>query len=344
MDFPSLETLEQRNIRQIALKFPHLEPQGKGILEAMARMHAGAMHLVYGMIDYHVQQLFPQSAEAAFLDNLLTWRAIPRLHAQKAVGNATVNGRIGSRIREGSTILGSNGVRYAILEETELLAEHQVLRIRALEPGAKANCEGLPGQWESPQLGVGQKLLLSAASGSDLEGDDAYRLRALDLIQNRGSLYGKKGDYAAWAQEASSEVAYAFEVTNFRSSTTLGLVIAAADLTPLSADAIDNVRTLIEERKLTGVMVDVLEAEPKVLNWRLKITPDTPDLRIAVVSALETYIKERMQPQGQIALSKVKERLEGSVEGLMSLAIHAPSSDISTSEVQLPVLGATVWI
>ncbi|MEM9423633.1 MAG: hypothetical protein AAF975_02445 [Spirochaetota bacterium] len=77
MKYPSLETLTERNLAQIQAALPNVEPQGKGILEVMARMHAGAMHSAYGMIDYHTQQLFPQSASGerplrgAFLDNLL---------------------------------------------------------------------------------------------------------------------------------------------------------------------------------------------------------------------------------------------------------------------------------
>ncbi len=45
MNFPTLETLEQRNLAQIKTQFPDLESEGKGILEVMARMHASAMHL-----------------------------------------------------------------------------------------------------------------------------------------------------------------------------------------------------------------------------------------------------------------------------------------------------------
>ena len=98
MKFPTLETLEQRNLAQVHSQFPDLEPQGKGVLELMARMHAQAMHMAYGMIDYHVRQLFPQTATGAFLDNLLTWRPLARLAAKRANGSATVSGRAGSNI------------------------------------------------------------------------------------------------------------------------------------------------------------------------------------------------------------------------------------------------------
>ena len=90
MKFPSLETLTQRNLAQIQTQFPDLEAEGKGILEVLARMHASAMHLAYGMIDYQTQQLFPQTATGEFLDNLLTWRPLARRAASNtALSRAT---------------------------------------------------------------------------------------------------------------------------------------------------------------------------------------------------------------------------------------------------------------
>ncbi len=71
-------------------------PDSIHFLEVMALLHANAMHPAYGMINYHVQQLFPQTAEGQFLDNLLTWRPLSRLVPKRSVGRATARGTVGS--------------------------------------------------------------------------------------------------------------------------------------------------------------------------------------------------------------------------------------------------------
>ena len=215
MKFPSLETLTQRNLAQIQTQFPDLEAEGKGILEVLARMHASAMHLAYGMIDYQTQQLFPQTATGEFLDNLLTWRPLARLAAKAADGTATVSGTLGSVIAKNSVILGNNGQRYQTVIDGTLSAANQVIKVRALKPGAAGNAANQKGKWESVIPGMSQSVLLNAVGGTNSESDEDYRSRALQSIQTRGSLYGKKGDYAAWARSASNEIQLAWEVPNF---------------------------------------------------------------------------------------------------------------------------------
>ncbi len=68
-------------------------------------------------------------------------------------------------------------------------------------------------------------VLLNATGGTDTESDEAYRSRALDTIQRRGVLYGKRGDYATWAIDSSDEIIRAWEVPNFENKALLGVLV-----------------------------------------------------------------------------------------------------------------------
>lgn len=118
------------------------------------------------------------------------------------------------------------------------------------------------------------------------------RSRALETIQKRGQLYRKRGDYAAWAVESSGEIGQAWEVPNFGNQLALGVLVTGRNLEALSDGALQNVRTALEEKKLMGVLVEVLRAEVERLNFEFSMTPDTPELRLAAENALRTYIRE----------------------------------------------------
>ncbi|WGK69442.1 baseplate J/gp47 family protein [Candidatus Haliotispira prima] len=347
MDFPTLETLEQRNLARIHAKFPEVEPgnpTGKGILEVMARMHANAMHLAYGMIDWHTRQLFPQTAEGRYLDNLLDWRPLPRLVTKRAKGTASVSGRVGSLIPKDSVIAANNGQRYRTLSEVKLVGANRIVTVQAVDGGTAANTEGEKGLWETAIAGMTKNVLVSATGGTDSETDAEYRARALETIQRRGTLYGKRGDYAVWAVDSGPEVVRAWEVPNFENKAVLGVLVTGRELADVSDGALENVRTALERNKLVGVLVEVLRAEVSTVDFRLSITPDTPDLRQAVKNAIQTYVRDRQKPQANIALSKLKEQLEKSVQGLNRVAILAPGSDIRTSQRKVPNFGAVQWV
>ena len=53
----SLADLEQKNINRAATLFEGLEPQGKGIIETLARLRAAIEYSSQGMIEWHMRQL-----------------------------------------------------------------------------------------------------------------------------------------------------------------------------------------------------------------------------------------------------------------------------------------------
>ena len=343
MTFPTLQTLEQRNLAQIKAQFPNLEPEGQGILEVMARMHASAMHLAYGMIDYHTQQLFPQTATGQFLDNLLAWRPLPRLSAKKAKGTVTAAGKVGSVIAKDTVIAADNGQRYLTLKETTLSAPNQIIKVQAVKPGAAGNATNQKGQWESSINGMSASVLVNATGGTDSESDEEYRLRALETIQQRGSLYGKKGDYALWAIDSDSEIIQAWEVPNFESTEALGVVVAGNSLARVSDGALKNATTAIEQNRLAGVETSVVRASAKILDFQLAIVPNTADMRVAVENSLQTYIREGQKPAAEIILKKLDKYLEENVSGLNSVAIQAPTVDITSTQREILTLGTVTW-
>ena len=156
----------------------------------------------------------------------------------------TAAGKVGSVIAKDAVIAADNGQRYLTLEEITLSAPNQIIKVQAVKPGAGGNATNQKGQWESSINGMSASVLVNATGGTD--SDEEYRLRALETIQQRGSLYGKKGDYALWAIDSDSEIIQAWEVPNFESTEALGVVVAGNSLARVSDGALKNATTAIE--------------------------------------------------------------------------------------------------
>ncbi|MEM9423634.1 MAG: baseplate J/gp47 family protein [Spirochaetota bacterium] len=262
---------------------------------------------------------------------------------KQAEGTATVSGTVGSTVPKGSVIAADNGQRYQTLSAVILSAANQVLKIQAVKAGKTGNCTGEKGKWESPLAGVAGKVLVNATLGRDSESDEAFRSRALQTVQKRGMLYGKQGDYAAWARESGAEIVRSWESPNFENTGDLAVLVAGTGLSRVSDGALANARTAIQKNMLAGVAFRVLPALPKVLDFRLDITPDTPDMQAAVRASLNTYITERQKPAAKIALLKLRKYLETNVAGLTSAAIQSPTADIASSQQEIFKLGAVLW-
>ena len=227
--------------------------------------------------------------------------------------------------------------------ETKLSHNLQEIKIEAIENGVDANGENIVAEFEAAIIGMQPGLTLNATAGTDDEGDEAFRLRALEIVKNRGTLYGKVGDYAIWALSASAEVAHAFEVPNFENTGALGLLVFSGSYASVSAGALTNVATYIEGVKQAGVGFKVVQGEVKYFDFTLSITPGTTALRSAVQDALYTRIKQNERPEAHISLASLKDYIEANVKGLTSLAILSPVTTLTCSQRQVPLLGDITW-
>jgi len=251
----SLAVLTERVKAKYASLFRPLDGTPRhGLLDVFASVDAGIYHQLLGDLDFLARQIFPDTAEGAFLRQ--HWSArIPPLHAATASGEVYMTGIPGRGVPAGVLLSSASGERYHVEAAARLDPEGRaVVAVRAQNPGSRANLA--PGERLSIAsaipAGVDSAATVREAGitgGADAETDEEYLARVLAHLRNP-TRYGKPGDFAAWAVDSTPEVSAAWEFRNFGVlGTVLVQVISGNQRDGVGAvGGVDAVRDFIRDR------------------------------------------------------------------------------------------------
>jgi uncharacterized phage protein gp47/JayE len=216
----SLSTLLDRVYANYESLYRPLEKTPRhNLLKVFASVEAGVYHQLLGDLDFLSKQIFPDTAEGECLREHWSSKTVP-LYAVAAFGEATVTGSAHKSVPSGVVFAAASGEHYYLENACKLDANGRALvTVKAEKPGQQGN------------LAAGEKLAIISAipagidsdavvsgggitGGSDAETDEEYLARVLATLQNP-SRYGKQGDFALWAKDASPEVSAAWEFKHF---------------------------------------------------------------------------------------------------------------------------------
>jgi uncharacterized phage protein gp47/JayE len=185
------------------------------LLKVFASVEAGIYHQLLGDLDFLSKQIFPDTAEGEYLREHWSSKTAP-LYAITASGEITVTGKPNKTIPSGVV----SGEYYFLEKFYQLDANGRtIITVKAENPGQQGNLaagEKLSIISAIP-AGIDSEAVVSGAGiigGSDAETDEEYLARVLATLRNP-SRYGKQGDFALWARDASAEVSAAWEFKNF---------------------------------------------------------------------------------------------------------------------------------
>ena len=317
-----------------------------GLLRALTGQSAA----LYGLARYYFRQLFPDSAEAQYFWRWLGIFGLSQKPAQAWVGTFQFTGTAGTNIPTGTVVARSDGIQYQTTA-TGVIAANGVTTVAAAAKVAGA----------ASDLDVGQQLTLGSsiagiatavsvisvtATGEDAETATAALIRLLQRLRNppRG---GGPGDYVSWALEVPGATR-AWEYPRQFGPNTVGVsfvrdgdglgALALPDATeraemqsylnahvPVTVDA--HVNTLV------AVPVDVSIGD---------LTPDTPDIRAAIILQLKDQFSQDAVPGGTIFNSRIDAAISGA-EGEQSHTLLEPQFDTSVGVNEFPILGDVVF-
>src|SRR5574341_2077616 len=110
---PTLPTLIERAAMDIEARLPGTDARlRRSNLNALARVHAGAVHGIYGFLDWISRQVIPDTADAEILDRWASWWGVPRKSAAQAKGNVTFAGTNGTAIPKATVLIRSDGTEF----------------------------------------------------------------------------------------------------------------------------------------------------------------------------------------------------------------------------------------
>ncbi len=322
----------------------------RSVLKVLGTIFAGAMHLLYGFLNWVYKQSFPDTAEKENLERSANIWGITRIPAAFSQGNVTFTGDNGTDIPAGTEIQLSNGLVFT----TDALGTVSggTVTVAATASVAGPDSDAVAGtaiSLSSPITGITTQGVVASGdlSGGLLEESDEDLLtRLLARIQNPPH-GGSEADYIAWAKEVPG-VTRAFVLPLHLGAGTVGVTFVRDDdsgsIIP-SAGEVATVQAYIDDPSRRPVTADVTVFAPTAvpLNFTIAVTPNTTAVKAAVEAELEDLIYREAEPGGTILLTHINEAISLAT-GETDHTLTVPAANVTVTSSQLSTMGTITWV
>lgn len=330
----------------------------RSILGVLARVYAGAVHLLYGFLSFASEQLFASSADSSGLDSIASEYNLSRIAAAKAIGSGVVTGTNGITIPSDSEIQSDAGIVYIVDLDVTISGGVATIDFTSKIAGADGNDNpSIILTFVSPIVGVNNSITVDAdgiTGGSDAELDDVLRQRI--LIRKRLPPHGGAShDYETWALEVPGVTkAWAFPL--YLGPGTIGLAFVRGNdssILPNSTQR-DVVRDYIIEHtdpasgETIGIPVtaqpgfSIIELFELIVNISINISPNTAAVQSAITSELQDFFDRDAGPGETLFLSRLSEAISLAA-GETKHNLIAPISDTVATNNQMHILGTITY-
>ncbi len=345
---PTLTALMERNRADIEARLPGADSSLKhSVLGVIAAVHAGAMHGVYGYLDWQARQLLPDTADSEMLERHASIWGVSRKPATLATGAALASGLDGSVVPAGTRLQRAGGLEYAVQTEVVISGGTATLQLAATSAGgASATPAGTKLTLVSPIAGVQAEAVVIApglGGAADPESDEALRARLLARLRQAPE-GGARHDYVAWTL-AVPEVTRCWIFPGWAGAGTVGVAFmmdGREDPVPMPADVAAVEAALVPVAPVTADLV-VFAPAVEAIDFEITgLTPDDASVRDAVVAELRDLLFRTSQPGGTVLISQIREAISLAA-GESDHVLVSPVANVVTAPGALAVLGTIDW-
>lgn len=349
---PTLQQLIDRVSTDIASRLPGLSKTllRNSLAGVFARAEAGAVHSLYGYLDFIARQAIPDTAEDEYL---IRWARIwlpdgrkPATYAQ-GISSVQVTGATGSTLPAGTYFVRADGIQFYTENDLILTGNSGLASVVADQPGSAGNTPaGTSLSLLVPSSGFQSGAVVVApgiGGGVNIESLDSLRARMIRRIQQPPQ-GGSQADYETWALEVPG-VTRAWVYPNMPERGAVTVIVASddADTSPIpDAATVSAARQYIEERR--PVTAEVFVSAPTILvqDISAQIRPNTLQTQAAALAELQDLFLRDSSPGGFIPISKIREAVSIAA-GVEDSAIISPTGNVVSGPGQIPVLGEVTW-
>lgn len=346
---PTLAELIEREQADFESRLPGADARlPMSNLNVMARVHAGALHGLYGYQDWISRQIPFDTADGDILDRWASIWAITRKPNSFAVGTLPFTGNDGAVIPAGTEVQRADGVSYVTTAEATMAGGAAAAPAVAKVAGSGGNAvAGTKLKVVSTIGGVATDLVVGAGGmtgGADTETDAALLARLLARIR-QAPHGGAAHDYVAWALEVAG-VTRAWVKPGWAGVGTVGIMFMCdddgADGIP-SAEKVAEVQAYIDARRPVTAEVIVFAPTAKPMNPAiLGLSPNTDAVKAAVVAELKDLLRREAEPGGVILASHIREAISLAA-GETDHALTSPAGNFVPAANEIATLGVPVW-
>ncbi|WP_295379532.1 baseplate J/gp47 family protein [uncultured Pseudacidovorax sp.] len=337
---PTLRTLVARTLADTLSRLTQDEQLRRSDAKVYARVLAGLSHEMHGHLQWIAQQVIYDTAEAEILERWASMWGITRKPAVAASGAATVTGA--GVIPAATTYRRADGVEFVVVSSSSAPG---TVSLQASVAGAAGNTDaGTTLTLLLPINGVvSTATVVDLSNGSDVESDASLRERFLARIR-RPPNGGSADDYVSWALEVPG-VTRAWVFPQELGPGTVTIRFVRDGDAPIIPDEIEvaAVQSYIDYRRPVTAQAHVFAPTAKLLNFQIKLTPDTPAVRAAVSESLSDLLAREAVPGGTILISHIREAISVSA-GETDHELDAPTANVTHASHEMAVLGDIEWL
>ncbi len=362
---PTLTTLVDRAVADMQSRITGATTLlRRSSLKVLARVQAGANHLLYGYIQYLANNLFISKADEIGLAVHAGEYGVDRKAAAAAAGNAGATGTNGIEIPAATELQSNDGQVYTVDTAVTVVGGIATLALTAQQTGTNGNQDAATVlSYVSPIIGIDSTATVDSDGIIDGLGEEEVEdWRARLLARKRQPPHGgAESDYVAWALEVTG-VTRAWVFPQYFGIGTVGLAFVRDDDASIipSAAELEAVYDYVisHEDPVTGGTVGIpVTAEPgfyvighndgstfaeKSVDLSLKIYPNTTAVQAAVTEKLADVLEIYGGPGETVYLSDIYFIIGGAAD-LQRLQIVSPVADITASESEVHVPGTITF-
>ena len=346
---PTLAELIDRSASDIETRLPGADARlRRSNLNVLARVHAAAVHGLYGHLDFLARQLMIDTAEIEYLDRWSAIWGVPRKAAAAAKGNVTFTGTNGTNVPAATQLLRSDGAAFTTDGAGVIAAGTLTLAVTASLAGAAGNTDmNALLNLAAPIAGINGSATVAAgglSQGADTESDDSLRARLIARIATPPQ-GGDKDDYIAWAKEVAGVTrAWVYPLLTGAGTVTVYFVRDddAGTIIP-DAGEIAALQAYIDARRPVTATVTVLApvADPLAFTFTM-LDPNTQAVKDAITAELADLLRREAQPGGTILLSHIREAISLAA-GENNFTLTVPAADVVSAAGHMSTMGAIAF-
>ncbi len=324
----------------------------RAMADVLSTVWAGAVHTLYGYLDWLARQLFGDTAEREQLLRKAAMYGITSTPATYATGNVTATGINGTDILADTILRLNAATSYRVTTGQTISGGTATLPVEAVLAGEDANIpEGTALSFENPIAGVTSTATVATGGitgGVDEEGTEEVRDRYLLRLREPPE-GGADQDYEAWALAVAGvsrawvyphELGLGTVVVRFVRDNDVSIFPDASEVAAVQA-------ALEEQRPITAEVTAAAPTELAV-DFTIALDPDNADTRAAVTAELEDLLRREGEPgdgagRGTILISKIRTAI-GIAEGVDDYTLSVPSADVVPAVGELATVGTITWV
>jgi uncharacterized phage protein gp47/JayE len=346
---PSLTELIDRVSSDIASRLVVVDGAvlRRSLIGILGRTEAGAVHLLYGYLDWISRQCIPDTAESEYLERWAAIWGITRKPATFAVGQVGAVAAAPATLFAGTVYQRSDGMQYTTVADQDIPTGTTPIDLIATVAGTAANTPaGVALGLLSPVASVQASALTlgqGIRSGTDSESDEELLARLLQRIQQPPQ-GGAESDYVRWAMEVPGVTRVWVYPNQLGAGTVLVLFVTDNDPAgPIPDQAtIDEVQAHIDSVKPVTAEVFVDAPIPHVVNFTIKLQPNNATVRGTVTAELTDLLLREAEPNGTLYISHVREAVSIAA-GEVNSEVVIPAADVVLTGGEMAIMGTITF-